>query len=61
MKEYQFNLHIYIEAISKEQAKEHLLIALDNLGEMNGHAPFGCDLEIANDHCVEFHTEEEDE
>ena len=58
MKEYQFNLHLYIEASSKKQAKERLQIALDNLGEMTGHSPFACGLAIADDACVEYHTEE---
>lgn len=59
MKEYQFNLHLYIEASSKKQAKERLQIALDNLKEMTGYSPFSCELGMADDNCMEFHTEEE--
>lgn len=61
MKEYQFTTHLYITASSKKQAKERLQIALDNLREMTGHSPFGCELVLANDDCSVWHTEEDDD
>jgi hypothetical protein len=58
MKEFKFNLHLYIEAKSKAQAKELLQSALDNLSEMGHHAPFGCELVLADDTCEEYYTED---
>lgn len=61
MKNYQFALIMTIDASSKEEAKERAQSALQNLSEMAGYSPYGCELELIKNSCAELEFDEEDE